>query len=77
MNEREKRAETLTAAMIYLMTHYARTGCPRLAACISRHMGALALHPQADPVVREVCAGLHGAWKQAAQAFHNNREPVH
>lgn len=32
------RAETLTAALIYLMTHYARTGCPRLAVCVSRHM---------------------------------------
>ena len=26
----------VTAALLYLMTHYARTGCPRLAICISR-----------------------------------------
>ena len=31
------RADTLTAALVYLMTHYARTGCPRLALCVSRH----------------------------------------
>ena len=28
------RAETITAALLYLMTHYARTGCPRLALCV-------------------------------------------
>ncbi len=29
------RIETVTAALLYLMTHYARTGCPRLAMCVS------------------------------------------
>ena len=28
------RPDTVTAALLYLMTHYARTGCPRLALCI-------------------------------------------
>jgi hypothetical protein len=60
------RAETLTAALIYLMTHYARTGCPRLAMCVSRHMQCLASHPDAAPVVRDICAALHGAWSRAA-----------
>jgi hypothetical protein len=32
----ESRAETITAALLYLMTHYARTGCPRLAVYVSR-----------------------------------------
>lgn len=32
------RAETVMAALLYLMTHYARTGCPKLAVCVSRHM---------------------------------------
>jgi len=27
----ESRVESITAALVYLMTHYARTGCPRLA----------------------------------------------
>ena len=60
------RAETVAAALLYLMTHYARTGCPRLALCISRHMQCLALHPDAPPVVRDICASLHGAWQEAA-----------
>ena len=58
----EDRVETITAALLYLMTHYARTGCPRLAVCVSRHMQCLALHPDAAPVVRDICASLHGAW---------------
>jgi hypothetical protein len=60
------RAETITAALLYLMTHYARTGCPRLALCVSRHMQCLALHPDASPVVRDICASLHGAWGEAS-----------
>ena len=60
------RAETITAALLYLMTYYARTGCPRLALCVSRHMQCLALHPDADPVIRDICASLHGAWREAS-----------
>ena len=62
----ETRIETLTAALIYLMTHYARTGCPRLALCVSRHMQCVACHPQAPGVLRDICASLHGAWEHAA-----------
>ena len=29
----DTRVETIAAATIYLMTHYSRTGCPRLAMC--------------------------------------------
>lgn len=61
----ESRVESITAALIYLMTHYARTGCPRLAVCVSRHMQAIALHPDATPVLRDICAGLHGIWANA------------
>ena len=60
------RPETLVAAVLYLMTHYARTGCPRLAACISQHLQCLCVHPDADPVIREICAGLHGVWTETA-----------
>jgi hypothetical protein len=63
----ESRVETITAALLYLMTHYARTGCPRLAVCVSRHMQALALHPDAAPVLRDICAALHGAWTNACE----------
>lgn len=62
----ESRAETITAALLFLMTQYARTGCPRLAVCVSRHMQCLALHPDAPTVVRDVCASLHGPWSRAA-----------
>lgn len=73
------RAETITAALLYLMTHYARTGCPRLALCVSRHMQCLASHPDASPLVRDICAGLHGAWQQAACAAHGESPggPLH
>jgi hypothetical protein len=67
------RADTVTAALLYLMTHYARTGCPRLALCVSRHMQCLAAHPDASPVVRDICAGLHGAWQQAASGSDSTR----
>ena len=62
------RPETVTAALLYLMTHYARTGCPRLALCISRHLQCLATHPEAAPVMRDIRAGMHGAWQEAACA---------
>ena len=58
----ESRVETIAAALIYLMTHYARTGCPRLASCISQHLQCLATHRDAPPVLRDTCASLHGAW---------------
>ena len=63
----ETRFETLAAALIYLMTHYARTGCPRLAICVSRHLQELALHPDAPAVLRDTCASLHGAWTGASE----------
>lgn len=63
----EPRVETLTASLLYLMSHYMRSGCPRLALCVSRHMQCLAAHPDAAPVVRDICAGLHGAWTAAAE----------
>jgi hypothetical protein len=59
------RAETLVAALLYLMTHYARTGCPRLAACISQHLQCLCVHPHTDAVIREICASLQGVWAEA------------
>jgi hypothetical protein len=73
----ESRAETLTAALLYLMTHYARTGCPRLALCVSRHMQCLASHPDAAPVIRDVCASLHGAWQCEPDAETRSEGTVH
>jgi hypothetical protein len=71
------RADTVTAALLYMMTHYARTGCPRLALCVSRHMQCLALHPDVAPVVRDICASLHGAWSEAAVGTWNDAKAIH
>jgi hypothetical protein len=71
------RVENITAALVYLMTHYARTGCPRLALCVSRHMQCLAAHPDAAPVLRQICAGLHGAWIEVAAPSERADGPVH
>ena len=73
----ETRVETVTAALIYLMTHYARTGCPRLALCVSRHMQCLASHPEAPDVLRDICASLHGAWSSAAAPAAPAPGPLH
>ena len=69
------RADTVVAALLYLLTHYARSGCPRLAICIARHLQYLAVHPEASMLVRDVCASLHGSWQVAgagaqAQSVH-------
>jgi hypothetical protein len=71
------RLETVTAALIYLMTHYARTGCPRLALCVSRHMQCLAAHPDAAPVLRDICSSLHGSWSEAACTPRSDADLVH
>jgi hypothetical protein len=73
----DSRAETITAALLYLMTHYARTGCPRLALCISRHMQCLATHRDAPPVVRDICASLHGAWAQTQSTCTRKEDTLH
>jgi hypothetical protein len=72
----EPRVETITAALIYLMSHYAQTGCPRLAICVARHMQCLSLHADAAPVLRDICAALHGAWQQTADRA-EAKAPVH
>jgi hypothetical protein len=73
----ETRVETIAAATIYLMTHYSRSGCPRLAMCISRHLQCLAVHPDAPPVLRDMCAALHGSWSETAQAASVPPGPLH
>jgi hypothetical protein len=65
----DTQVESISAALVYLMTQYARTGCPRLALYVSSHLQELALHPDAAPVLRDTCASLHGAWSQAAGEF--------
>lgn len=76
-NPEDTPVETITAALIYLMSHYAQTGCPRLAVCVARHMQCLASHPDAALVLRDVCAALHGPWSQAAVDHAGEHAPVH
>jgi hypothetical protein len=35
-------------------------------------MQALALHPDAAPVLRDTCAALHGAWTNACEREEEN-----
>ena len=69
-------ADTLLAALIYLMSCHVRSGCPRVAACVSDHLRRIALHPDVAPIVREVCAGLRSAWASEAKN-HRVQEAVH
>lgn len=73
----ESRVEVITAATIYLMAHFARTGCPRVAVCVSRHLQCLALHPDAPPVLRDICAALHGSFTEAAESGSPPAGPLH
>jgi hypothetical protein len=76
-DDESSRVETIVAALLYLMTHHARTGCPRLAVCVSRHMQCLAGHPDAPPVVRDICAALHGAWSEPEAGGAAERAAIH
>ncbi len=59
----DARYEIVVASLIYLMTQYGRTQCPRLARCVDGHLQWLALHPKADAIVRDMCASLRTAWQ--------------
>jgi hypothetical protein len=74
-NPEEPRVETITAALIYLLSHYAQSGCPGVAVCVARHMQCLSRHPDAPPVLRDVCASLEGPW--SAAALERRNRPVH
>ena len=76
-DDESSRVETIVAALLYLMTHHARTGCPRVAICVSRHMQCLASHPGAAPVVRDICAALHGAWSEPGLVSAAERAAIH
>lgn len=69
------RAETIIATLIYLLTHYARNGCPRLAVCVFRHMECVASHPGAARVIRQVCASLQGDWAERTRRRPSTLEP--
>jgi hypothetical protein len=71
------RVETVLGAVLYLMTAYHRTRCPRIAACVAAHLECLAAHPHADATIRDVCAGMRDEWRGAAGAAVAPRRSVH
>ena len=73
-NPRHSRPELVLGAVLYLMTAYRRTPCPRIAACVAAHLDCLAAHPQVDPTLRELCAGMRSEWHGAAVAAGHPRQ---
>jgi hypothetical protein len=71
------RAETLVGAVLYLMTAYHRTPCPRIAACVAAHLESIAGHPEVDPTIRQVCAGMCDEWHGAAGHPRGPRAGLH
>lgn len=71
----QTRPEILVAATLHLMTHYMRSGCPRLAVCISRHLEYLAGHSRTDPTIRDVCVALQSHWNLPQRP--SERVPLH
>lgn len=69
----DPRPDLLIASTLHLMTHYARTGCPKLAACIAHHLQCLATHGEVDPCIRDICAGMHGVWQQTGRGVTTTR----
>jgi hypothetical protein len=68
--------ETLIAAVLYLATNYARTGCPMLCAMLVRQLTCIRNHPSdsVSPSFRETCSKLLVEWgrigAERAQALH-------
>lgn len=77
IDSRVSRLQTVPGAVLYLMTAYYRTGCPRIAACVAAHLDCLAVHPDADSTIRDVCAGMRAEWRSAAAAAPHDRRTVH
>lgn len=56
--------ETLIAAVLYLATNYARTGCPMLCTMLVRQLACIRNHPSdsVSPSLRETCGKLLVEW---------------
>jgi hypothetical protein len=66
MTKLESRPEIILAALLYLITAYHRNPCPRLAACIARHLHYIACHPDADQVIADVAAASISEWEDTS-----------
>ena len=58
--------ETVSNALLYLMTAYQRTQCPCVAAAIVRHLEYLAALPSTTEPLRLLCTRLQFDWRQPA-----------
>ena len=67
INPETCRASTVLAALIYMMTVYQRSHCPRLALSIAAHLDCLSQHPGVDAVIRQVADGMHDEWHLTAR----------
>jgi hypothetical protein len=58
--------ETISNALLYLMTAYQRTQCPCVAGAIVRHLEYLAALPSTTEPLRLLCTRLQFDWRQPA-----------
>lgn len=59
--------ERATAALVYLMSAFARSRCPRLACMVGHHLEMLARHPESPELIRDTCAQLIPAWRETLE----------
>jgi hypothetical protein len=59
--------ETVSNALLYLMTAYQRTQCPCVATAIVRHLEYLAALPGTSEALRQLCTRLQFDWRQPAR----------
>ncbi len=63
--------EVLQAALMYLMSRYARSGCQHLMPAIVQHLQLIHSHPQSESesgVLRNACARLANEWTELQYA---------
>ena len=62
VDDSEEHGDRLVAATLYLMSCHARTGCPRLACLIERHMCLIGRHAGVTDRVRDIAQKLAASW---------------
>lgn len=63
--------ENLLVAALYLATHFAKSGCPRLSHMLLHQLEFAMNHPRGNesPMVQETCKRLYRVW----ETIHNER----
>ncbi len=60
------RSEVILGAVLFLMSAYPLTQCPRIAAAIERHLECLAGRAELDAVLRDLCTAMRAEWFRRA-----------